>query len=242
MMEQILSALDSLEGRKFAVIDGAHFDDLPSSLLGLNLPLNPLYQEEADPDLQALGPFLVPLRDRLVARQLHALADGRPALVWWSWPDEGEQSGDAVYRHVRSLNLVEVPTDTPEGVQHDGDDHLKRAPIAPGPHHHCDHTAHVHGEETVPAPRQLYEPAFLRHADPKVMAALLPLLNAQQVSRLFGQAGGIVLECPASGGIRCFARPGHLPPTPQGMLRILPPQYARLAPIGERSLCSRGHH
>lgn len=242
MMEQILSALDSLEGRKFAVMDGAHFEDLPSSLQGLDLPLHPLYREEADPDLQGLGPFLVPLRDRLVARQLHALADERPALVWWSWPDEGERTEDAVYQHIRSLNLVEVPADTPEQDPHGGNDHPKRALMEPAPPDHCDHPAHHHGTGSIQPPRQLYEPALLRHADPKVMAALLPLLNARQVSRLFGHAGGIVLECPVSRDIRCFARPGHLPPAPQGMLRVLPAQYGRLIPSGDKSLYSPDHH
>jgi hypothetical protein len=232
MMEHILSALDTLAGRKFAVIDGAHFDDLPCALQRLNMPLHPLYLEETDPDLQALGPFLVPLRDRVVARQLRALADGRPALVWWSWPDAGEQTQDAFYRHIRSINVAEVPTDTPEEPPQDGIDRLgKPTGMESDVPHACSHPGHDHGHEAevIPVPRQLYEPALFRHADPKVMAALLPLLNAQQVSRLFGHAGGIVLEGQASTDIMCFARPEHLPAAAQDMLRIFPAQYARLA-------------
>lgn len=64
------------------------------------------------------------------------------------------------------------------------------------------------------------EPVVFRHADPNVIAMMLPIFDATQVSRLFGEALAITVNAPDVCGIREFHRPADLPDPPRGFLTI----------------------
>jgi hypothetical protein len=235
----LITALDALAGRKFAVVDAARFDDLRVLLADAGLAFTPLYRDEADEEVEAAGPFLVSLPDRTAARRLLALAGPEPAIVWWAWPDQGEDTEGAIERHLRTINMVEIPLDRPDGEPFDTDEHglgEERAALAadhgaePGHgHHHAHDEAHGHQHDhTPPELPELLEPVLFRHADPNVMAMLLPLLDAGQVSRLMGDATGIVVDAPDAGALRSFPRPNGLPEKPAGWLKISGRQYGAL--------------
>ena len=239
--DDLIAALDALSGHKFAVVDAAHFDDLPGIRSAAEFSFRPLYRDEEGEDTEAAGPFLVPLPLRSSARQLLPLLEDKPAVVWWSWPDQGEDTEDRLYKHLRTINMAEIPVDradNPDAGDDGGGLAEARAAIAQAaenPHDH-DH-GHGHGENgghhqhdhgPPPDVPERYELVLFRHGDPNVMAMLLPILDRAQVSRLFGAATGLVVEAPDAGGIRSFPRPDPLPEKPRGWLRIRPEQYERL--------------
>ncbi len=194
----MIDALESVPGTKFAVIDAAHFDDLQSALKSLSLPFTPLYLDERDENALAAGPHLVPLADRDAAKAIAALCADKPAVVWWVWPDEGEATQGNLVRHLRGINMAEIPVDRYDaGPAQPGDDGGTAAALAAAKaeaeaHGHA-HDGHDHGHDHPPfIPPVRYELVLFRHADPNVMAMLLPLLDAGQVSRLFGKANGLV--------------------------------------------------
>lgn len=233
--QSLIDALESIEGRKFAVIDAAHFDDLQSQLKSLSLPFTPLYLDERDDNALAAGPHLVPLSDRDAAKAIATLCADKPAVVWWVWPDEGDDAQAAIVRHLRGINMAEIPVNrydanpvTP------GDDGGTAAALAAAKaeaeaHGHA-HEGHDHDHDHPPfVPPVRYELVLFRHADANVMAMLLPLLDTTQVSRLFGKANGLVLDTPDHGGLRSYPRPQNLPDMPNGWLQIKPEQYEGLA-------------
>ncbi len=64
-----------------------------------------LFLEAGDTDAVASGPFLIPLdADDQINAVVSLAGQCRPPVIW-SWPD-GEQ---ALYRHLRKNNLVEIP-------------------------------------------------------------------------------------------------------------------------------------
>ena len=233
-VEALVQALDGLAGRKFAVVDAAHFDDLQSLMKGAGFAFRPLYLDEKEEDVAAAGPHLVPLPDRQAARRLCALLGDKPAVVWWSWPDMGDETEDAIFDHLRTINMVEIPVDrddNPDAGLDVGGAAQARAAMeaeaaASGHGTHAGHDHHNHGSSPVMPPR--YELVLLRHADPNVMGMLLPLLDSTQISRLFGEAVGIVADAVGFCGLRDFARPQALPPRPPGWLRIRLEQYEAL--------------
>ena len=194
----------------------------------------PLYLDEQKDEVAAAGPFLVPLPDRKAGRRLSGLIGDKPAIVWWSWPDRGEETQEAIFRHLRTINMAEIPAGPadpddpaiiaearaaeqgaahmPDGHDHDGHDHAGHAP-------------------------ERYDLVLFRHGDPNVMALLLPLLDFAQVARLFGEATGIVIDSPDAGGVRTYARPADLPERPRGWLRIGKDQYDAMS--GKRIVASR---
>ena len=167
--------------------DAAHFDNLQDLLTKAGLPFHPLYLDEKDPapGAEIAGPHLVELPTRASARKLIALADDKPAIVWWVWPEHGDATTTEIYRHLRRLNVVEIPSD-----RFDADEHPPAATDI-GLINQVDH-GHEHAPQ--PPKTESYDLVIFRHADPNAIAMLLPLLDAPQVSRLFGDAMGIVVD------------------------------------------------
>ncbi|MCY0095197.1 DUF4123 domain-containing protein [Hoeflea ulvae] len=231
--EELIEILDGIEGRRYAVVDAAHFDNLQDLLTDAGLPFHPLYLDEKDPspDTEIAGPHLVELPSRSSARKLIALADNKPAIVWWVWPEHGEATTDEIYRHLRRLNVAEIPGKPKDPDTTGDDDETKstegaasaEAAIHAGDHEN--HSNHTHDDNEPVAPPDSYNIVIFRHSDPRVMAMLLPLLDAAQVSRLFGDAEAIVID---QDKVASFPRPRQLPLKPRGLLRILPEQYGTL--------------
>ncbi|AKI00504.1 protein of unknown function (DUF4123) [Hoeflea sp. IMCC20628] len=222
--EELIKILDGIEGRRYAVVDAAHFDNLQDLLNEVGLPFHPLYLDEKDPspDTEIAGPHLVELPTRGSARKLIALADGKPAIVWWVWPERGDGTTDEIYRHLRRLNVVEIPEenvapDMPDE-EEDSAGTLDAAGEKNGARDHGDHGP-------PPAGPQRYELVIFRHGDPSVMAMLLPLLDAALVSRLFGDANYIVVD---QGNLASFPRPQFLPEKPRGWFRIERVEYRQI--------------
>jgi hypothetical protein len=130
------------------------------------------------------------------ARDLRAaIALGREpgALVIWSWP-KGEM---ALYRHLRTLNLVKIPNEARAEAEAEGED--------------------VSG---MPA----CETVLFRHWDPNVLGVILPVLTFEQAARLMGPATGLAFAADGEGPV---LRPGlPAPPVPPPPLRFSPEQMA----------------
>ena len=62
------------------------------------------------------------------------------------------------------------------------------------------------------------ERVFFRQADPNVLNAILPLLDAAQAARMLGPASAVVFESAEAGGGRRVIRPDGLPPPAPGEL------------------------
>lgn len=95
----------------FAVLDGAHYDDLPSLLRQADVPARALFLEYRDnAGLLRSGPHLAPL-DGWRLNNLLRIEGIEKAAVFWrvDKPDE-----PAFYRHLRTLNLVNIPVPTPD--------------------------------------------------------------------------------------------------------------------------------
>jgi hypothetical protein len=172
-----------------AVIDGGKFDDVARLLLEAGLSGRPLYLEGGDPAARAAAGHLVPLYEARDLRAAIALGREPGALVIWSWP-KGEM---ALYRHLRTLNLVKIPNGARAEAEAAGED--------------------VSG---MPA----CETVLFRHWDPNVLGTLLPLLEARQQARFLGAAGGLALDAPDIGRMVAAPRPSGLPPPTPGMLRF----------------------
>ena len=158
-----------------------------------------LYLEGGRPEIRDAAGYLVPLLNAEQWQAARALAAGRPALVVWSWQD----GIDALYRHLRTLNLVQIPNEA-------------RA------------EAQARGEEIDPEEYPAYESVLFRHWDPNVLGSLLPLLTPEQQARFFGRAAGVVFEAPEYGGLHRIAKPPALPPPAPGMLRFSAEQMGAL--------------
>lgn len=113
MPSALLDAVTSLLPAHFAVIDGAHFDDLPGALAAARLPVIPLYLEASDGPGVAAGPHLVPADSSDAAQRLMDIAGDLPALVFWSWPGTTE----TLRRHLRGINLAEIPENDGAGYE-----------------------------------------------------------------------------------------------------------------------------
>ena len=122
-----------------------------------------------------------------------ALGRGPGALVIWSWP-KGEM---ALYRHLRTLNLVKIPNEARAEAEAAGED--------------------VSG---MPA----CETVLFRHWDPNVLGVILPVLTFEQAARLMGPATGLAFAADGEGPV---LRPGlPAPPVPPPPLRFSPEQMA----------------
>lgn len=100
----LLDAIGALSPQRFAVVDGAHFDDLPGALAAAAFVSRPLYLQGIDASVAASGPHLVQVDGYNQARGLLELIGDRPAAVFWSWP----AGMDRLYHHLRTLNIVQI--------------------------------------------------------------------------------------------------------------------------------------
>jgi len=181
-------------GHLFAVLDGTLFADPGHRLLLAGFEAEPLYLDEASSPAKWAGPLLVwPGADAQQALRLTELTRAPASALWWHWPEAGLDGRQSLFRHLRRLNMVEIP------LEGDSD---------------------------------AVEPVLLRHGDPEVMAALLPLLTPAQAARFLGPARAILLRftptLPGDDGMRRFDRPADLPDPAPGMLRLTPAQMERL--------------
>ena len=103
----VIATLGRYPPERFAVIDAAHFDDMGAELAGSALAGEPLYLDDMGDGPANSGPWLVSLPDWQAADRVLQLCGDRPAAVFWSWGD-GQK---ALYRHLRRLNMVEIPAD-----------------------------------------------------------------------------------------------------------------------------------
>lgn len=204
--DALFHAAEALGPELFAVVDGGKFDDVGQALASVGLSGQPLYLEGADPGVRAAAGHLVTLADRRDLRAVIEIARPREALVIWSWP-----SGSmALYRHLRTLNLVEIPNEA-------------RA------------EAEAAGEDVSAMPE--YEPVLFRHWDPNVLAELLPLLEPSQRARFLGAATGLALDTADVGGAKASFKPANpVSFAEPGILRIRPEQADLLAQARQEAL------
>jgi len=99
--------LDRLPGPAFAVLDGAHFDDLEDELADAGIASRSLFLRGGDEAMRRYGPWLVDLTDGTVRALVEQLALEKPCAVFWSCPD-GEQ---ALWQHLRTINYVLIPNE-----------------------------------------------------------------------------------------------------------------------------------
>lgn len=208
------AVLRRLPGKIFAVIDGAYFDNLPGRVASVGLQALPLYVDEIDVPNLAQGPHLVACPNLYAVEQVRDVCAGAPAMVWWAWPDKGTETNDAIYGHLRRLNLMEIPSnraDTILGTRRIGA---------------VDRSSAV---ETV----------IFRHGDPNVMQMLVPLLDSDQRARLMGDALALVMDAPGMEKIAQFTASGEGSGSVYGRLRVSSEQYDELAGIYGRGLRRR---
>jgi hypothetical protein len=94
-----------LPEQRFAVLDGALHDDLANGLAVHGLIGRALFLEAGGAQAIASGPFLVALPEARDVERLFAFLGAGQLPVFWAWP-AGET---ALFRHLRTLNLVEIP-------------------------------------------------------------------------------------------------------------------------------------
>ena len=181
----------------FAVVDGARYGNLPRLLDMQGLTGRSLFLDHADAEIEAASGWLVPLGGEAdLARLLEVSDETCSSLVLWFCP-LGET---ALHRHVRTINVVRIPSDAIP-------DNNLVADADPG-------------EDPEKTSRPEYGNVLFRHYDPDVLGALLPLLDEAQFARIFGPATRIVMFSQGHGGLCTAPRPENLPIAPRGLLTI----------------------
>ena len=254
LRDRLLAVPDPL----FAVLDGARFDNLPDALLLGDFTARCLYLDRGGqgPDFDRNAPRLVWLdapeggdgdaRDMADGRlegiagdgnapppraatldALLALIGDRPAAVFWVCPEGGE----ALYRHLRTINMVRVPADARTG---EGEDYERASAgqAADRP----EGTAEPAGDDT-------HELVTFRHADANVMAQVLPALDGAGFARLFGPATAILFspdaEWGSASGVMVAPRPEGLPAAPSGPMTLDAATIGRIEKARQRNLIFR---
>ncbi len=202
-LKQLFSDVLDMPKPIFAVVDGGRYGDLPRQLDHMGLSGRSLFLEHADVEVERAGGWLVPVDGKEDLYCLYSLSGEMDSMVFWSCPS-GE---DALHRHLRTINMVMIPSDAIPGYE-------------PLPAKE-DGVSLAASEESV----------LFRHWDPSVLVALLPLLDEAQFARLFGPASHIMMYAPDYGGSRSAPRPEALPIAPRGPLRIDPLQIAELQQV-----------
>lgn len=200
--DKMQELLAQRRGQLFAVMDGGAIKNLQGKLHMAGLAFRPLYLDEENAGALAAGPHIVPCPTLSAAADIRAIADGKTAIVWWDWPGVVGAAEEALFQHLRRLNMVEIPTDRPDA-----------GPADP--------------EMMNPEPAA-FEAVLFRHADPSVMALVLPLLRLDQWSKVFGEAIALIFDAGGRGGPSYVPRRPDFTPPQKGLLRIEPDQYARL--------------
>ncbi|EKM98001.1 DUF4123 domain-containing protein, partial [Acidocella sp. MX-AZ02] len=94
----------------FAVLDGAKYDDLPALLRQVDVAARALFLEyRGNAGVVRAGPHLALLNERRL-RNLLRTEGIEGAAVFWRVEEPDEP---AFYRHLRTLNLVEIPAPPP---------------------------------------------------------------------------------------------------------------------------------
>ncbi|MEO9684170.1 MAG: DUF4123 domain-containing protein [Tateyamaria sp.] len=171
-LQDAILALDYQSSPVFAVLDGAQFDDLPAALLDGGFSARSLYLNAPESGGQP----------SLTAPQLVVLNQAERGFTGRSYPETvkalfaliGDASRavfwqcsaglDALFFHLRKTNKVLIPKSYLGG-----------------------HTADLETEENA-------SQAFvaLRHADANAMAQIVPAMNVDEASRLFGPCNGVL--------------------------------------------------
>ena len=119
--------------------------------------------------------------------------------------------GDAVlFRHLRSLNIARIPS-----------------------------WAADRGPRPIDGAEDADEPVIFRHWDPRVLGALLPVLDAAQFARILGPASEIAFVARDFGGFRRVVAAVDWPAARAGPLRIRSDQIAALSDRRERARYAR---
>ena len=222
-MSALAQILELDETPRFAVLDGAQFDDLPRDLAAAGLKARALYlnRDGTDDQVVAVGPHMVALESPAQAQAVQGLVGDKPALVVWTCPDGAE----ALYRHLRGINKVEFP----HGADPDPTPDYARIDPRDGPN-----------PPEPPAPRpdpetgQRYDLVNFRHADANAMAQVLPAIDLPTWARLFGPATQIAYlptDDWGDGGAYVAPRPEDLPQARAGWLRLDLATNARMREI-----------
>ncbi len=103
-------ALDTLSGPLFAVLDGAHFDDLEDEMSDMGIKVRSLFLEAGDSQARQDGPWFIKLEDAKTRHKVEQLALEKPCAVFWSC----DAGGDVLWRHLRTINEILVPDDRSE--------------------------------------------------------------------------------------------------------------------------------
>ncbi len=135
------------------------------------------------------------------------LTGDAPAAVFWI--GDATLSEPALWRHLRTLNMVLIPKE------------YDRDPDEPSPERQSAGIAETH------------EAFMFRHGDGNVLAEVMPVLDAAQFSRVFGPAKVLIFLAPDHPGadgspIRRAALPVSAEAAPVGLLKLSDEQYAEL--------------
>lgn len=103
-------ALAPRAGPLYAVVDGARHAGLAAALAGRGLRCRPLYLESDRASVQAKGPQLVPLPHVAAVEDALAVLGPFPQATFWVW----RHNEASLFRHLRHLNLVEIPLEDPQ--------------------------------------------------------------------------------------------------------------------------------
>lgn len=207
----------------FAVLDGAHFADLPVRLRSAGFNGRPLFTGGGsnDPMPSVVAPWIVPLDeqshpfqgrrpDATIPALLNIIAD-RPAAVFWACT----AGLDALYRHLRSLNVILYPKTALTTYEAQ---FVERPEVGP----------------------------LFRHADANVMAQVAPSLEPPNRARLFGPAQSLAcVPAPAwrSNEVHVEVAGDAYPPA--GQLRLTQAEAAAIAKRyreGVAHLIAEGYH
>lgn len=104
-------ALDTLAGPLFAVLDGAHFDDVEDELADLGIQSRSLFLRGGSEAMRRDGPWLVKLEEEKTRTHVVELALAKPCAVFWSCAN----GGNALWQHLRTINEIWVPDDRGAG-------------------------------------------------------------------------------------------------------------------------------
>lgn len=108
-MEVLAAAVHAAPETVYAAIDGARHPGIARLLKARGIPALALWLEQPEGGPREKGPWLAELRDaRARADALEALGE-HPQAVFWRWP----HGHWPLARHLRHLNLVEIPREAP---------------------------------------------------------------------------------------------------------------------------------
>lgn len=102
------NAVEALYTPRFAVMDGAQFDDVETEFSEAGITARSLFRDGGDPGLRRDGPWLIPLIDKDIRAEIEAMAVAQPCAVFWSCTTDGEA---AIHHHLRTINEVLIPNE-----------------------------------------------------------------------------------------------------------------------------------